>query len=64
MAEAVETGGARRPATWAGAGFGLALAWVWLASLRICVDFGLISAGFWLRFGFGFILVWLDLASA
>ena len=46
------------------AGFGLALAWVWLASLRICVDFGLISAGFWLRFGFGFILVWLDLASA
>ena len=39
------------------------LAWVWLAFLRICFDFGLISVGF--RFDFGWISVvwlWLDLA--
>ena len=39
----------------------LARLWVWLAFLRIWLDFGLISGGFWLRLDFGLILVWFDL---
>ena len=52
----------RLGSAWAG------LAWVWLALLRICLDFfldfGWISAGLWLRLDFGLILVWLDLDLA